>query len=187
MNNPRLAGRYAKSLLSLAIEQNSLEAVFADVKLLQGIIKSNPDVVNLLKSPVIGSDKKGKILAAILDGKLNTLTNAFIQLLTRKSRESNLPEIVNAFTEQYNEMNNIHKVKLTTATAISEELKSAIVSKIKSDTGLQRIELETVVKDELIGGFKLEMRGNLVDASILRDLQDVKKQFANNEYLHSIR
>jgi len=31
------------------------------------------------------------------------------------------------------------------------------------------------------------MGGNLVDASILRDLKDVKKQFANNEYIHSIR
>ncbi|RYD76977.1 MAG: F0F1 ATP synthase subunit delta, partial [Sphingobacteriales bacterium] len=86
-----------------------------------------------------------------------------------------------------NELNNIHQVKLTTATAISDELKAAIVAKVKADTGLERIELETLVKDELIGGFKLEMRGNLVDASILRDLNDVKKQFANNEYLHSIR
>ena len=187
MNNPRLAGRYAKSLLGLAIEQNGLEAVYADVQLLQGILKSNPDFGNLLKSPVIGSDKKGKILTAVLSGKLSKLTDAFIQLLTRKSRESNLPEIVKAFIEQYNEMNNIHQVKLTTATPISDELRASIIAKIKADTGLEKIELETLVKDELIGGFKLEMRGNLVDASILRDLNDVKKQFANNEYLHSIR
>jgi F-type H+-transporting ATPase subunit delta len=136
---------------------------------------------------VIGSDKKGKILRAILEGKTSQLTSIFIDLLTKKSRESNLPEIVKAFTEQYNEMNNIHQVKLTTATPISEELKAAIVAKVKADTGLEKIELETLVKEELIGGFKLEMRGNLVDASILRDLNDVKKQFANNEYLHSIR
>ncbi|RYY49195.1 MAG: ATP synthase F1 subunit delta [Chitinophagaceae bacterium] len=187
MNNPRLAGRYAKSLLNLAIEQNNLDAVWADIQLLKAISKSNPDVVNLLRSPVIGSDKKGKILAAILDGKLSALTNAFIQLLTRKSRESNLPEIVNAFTEQYNELKNIHIVKLTTASAISDELRDSIVAKIKADSGLDNIQIETSVKEELIGGFKLEMRGNLVDASILRDLNDVKKQFANNEYMHSIR
>lgn len=187
MNNPRLAGRYAKSLLDLAIEQNSLETVFADIKMLQGIIKSNPDFVNLLRSPVIGSDKKGKILAAILNGKVSKVTDAFIDLITKKSREGNLPEIVKAFTEQYNERNNIHTVKLTTAAPISEELKNAIIAKVKADSGLEKIELEASVKPELIGGFKLEMRGNLVDASILRDLNDVKKQFANNEYLHSIR
>lgn len=187
MNNPRLAGRYAKSLLDLSVEQNSLEAVFGDIKLLQSIIKSNPDFVNLLKSPVIASDKKEKIINAILGGKIGNLTAAFIQLLTQKTRESNLPEIVKAFIEQYNDLKNIHVVKLTTATPISDSLKNAIVSKVKSDTGLEHIELETAVKDELIGGFKLEMRGNLVDASILRDLNDVKKQFANNEYIHSIR
>jgi F-type H+-transporting ATPase subunit delta len=187
MTNPRLAGRYAKSLLDLSVEQNSLEAVFADIKLLQSIIKSNPDFVNLLKSPVISSDKKEKIINAVVSDKFHKITLIFIQLLTRKNRESNLPEIVKAFVEQYNQLKNIHLVKLTTATPISDALRDEIVAKVKSDTGQQNIELETVVKDELIGGFKLEMGGNLVDASILRDLNDVKKQFANNEYLHSIR
>ncbi len=187
MNNPRLAGRYAKSLLDLSVEQNSLDAVFADIKLLQSIIKSNPDFVNLLKSPVIASDKKEKIISAVVSGKISRITTIFIQLLTQKTREANLPEIVKAFIEQYNELKNIHVVKLTTATPISDGLKDSIVAKLKSDTGLEHIQLETAVKDELIGGFKLEMRGNLVDASILRDLNDVKKQFANNEYIHSIR
>jgi F-type H+-transporting ATPase subunit delta len=39
----------------------------------------------------------------------------------------------------------------------------------------------------LIGGFTLEMGGNLIDASILRDLNDVKKQFQSNEYIHSLK
>src|SRR6476660_6196728 len=99
MNNPRLAGRYAKSLLDLSVEQNNLEAVYNDVRLLQGIIKSNPDFVNLLKSPVISSDKKEKIINAVLDGKVSNITTIFIQLITRKTRESNLPEIVKAFIE----------------------------------------------------------------------------------------
>ncbi|MFT3979738.1 MAG: ATP synthase F1 subunit delta [Ferruginibacter sp.] len=187
MNNPRLAGRYAKSLLDLSLEQNNLDAVFADIKLLQGIIKGNPDFVSLLKSPVIASDKKEKIISAVLNGKVSNLTQLFIQLLTKKSREGNLPEIVKAFIEKYNELKNIHLVKLTTAVPVSDDLKTAIVSKVKAETGLQNVELETAVKDHLIGGFVLEMGGNLVDASILRDLKDVKKQFANNEYIHSIR
>jgi F-type H+-transporting ATPase subunit delta len=187
MNNPRLAGRYAKSLLDLAIEQNSLDAVFIDIKYLHSISKSNPDFVSLLKSPVIASDKKEKIISAVIGSNVSTLTASFLQLITRKNRESNLPEIVKAFIEQYNELKEIHLVKITTATPISDELKETIVSKVKSDTGVKNIELETVVNEELIGGFKLEMRGNLVDTSILRDLKDVKKQFADNIYVHKIR
>ena len=35
MPNPRLAGRYAKSLIDLSLEKGQLEAVYADMKYLQ--------------------------------------------------------------------------------------------------------------------------------------------------------
>lgn len=187
MNNPRLAGRYAKSLLDLAIEQNQLEGVYADMKFIQSVCKSNPDFVALLRSPVITADKKEKIIESITSQRVTSITSLFIRLLIRKTRENNLPEISNAFIDQYNELKNIHKVKITTATPISQQLQQSIADKVKSDAGIQNIELETVVKEELIGGFKLEMGDLLIDASILRDLNDVRKQFLNNEYIHKIR
>lgn len=187
MNNPRLAGRYAKSLLDLAIEQNNLEAVIADIKVLKAATKSNPDFVALLKSPVISSDKKEKIINAVIEGRVSKLTAAFVQLLTRKAREYFLPEILNAFVDQYNELKQIYQVKITTAIPISEELKQSILTKLRTDANVEHLELEAKVEEELIGGFKLEMRGNLVDATVLRDLKDVKKQFADNIYVHKIR
>jgi F-type H+-transporting ATPase subunit delta len=186
MQNPRLAARYAKSLLDLAVEQNQLDAVYADMKWLQQVNKSNPDFVNMLRSPIISSDKKDKIIDAIIGSKVCKLTMLFINLLTTKTRESNMPEIVGAFISQYNTLKNIQTVKLTTATPISEELKNSIVAKVKSSTSTG-VEIETSVKEELIGGFKLEVGGTLIDASILRDLNDVKKQFLSNEYIHNIR
>ena len=129
MNNPRLAGRYAKSLLDLAIEQNQLDVVYADINLLKEINKSNPDFVSLLKSPIVSSDKKDKIIQAVIGDKVCKLTMLFINLLTSKTREGNLPEIVTTFIEQYNSLKNIQTVKLTTAHPISEELKNSIVPK----------------------------------------------------------
>jgi F-type H+-transporting ATPase subunit delta len=187
MNNPRLAGRYAKSLIDLATEQNQLDAICADIKLIQRICKSNPDFVGVLQSPVIKPNVKGKIIESVLSTQVSTLTSAFISLLVRKGREINLPEIVNAFVEQFNAIRNIHQVKITTAVAMSDELKNSILDKVKSSTSLQNVELETAVKDELIGGFVLEMGGNLVDASIQRDLKDIKKQFMDNHYVHKLR
>ena len=187
MNNPRLAGRYAKSLIDLATEQNQLDAICADIKLIQRICKSNPDFVGVLQSPVIKPNVKGKIIESVLSTQVNTLTSAFISLLVRKGREINLPEIVNAFVEQFNAIRNIHRVKITTAVAMSDELKNSILAKVKSSTSLQNVELDTAVKDELIGGFVLEMGGNLVDASIQRDLKDIKKQFMDNHYIHKLR
>ena len=187
MSNPRLAGRYAKSLLDFAVEQNQLDKVYQDIKMLQGLCRTNPDFVNMLKSPVIKSDKKEKIVEAVIDGKVTPMTSSFFKLLINKSREYNLPEIVNAFIEQYNELNNIHTFKLTTAIPVSDTLKESIINKIKAETSYQKIQLEIAVKEELIGGFTLEVGDTLVDASILRELNDVKKQFKNNEYIHNIR
>ena len=187
MNNPRLATRYAKSLLGLAIEQNQLESVYADMKFLRSLNAGNPDFVSLLRSPVIASDKKEKIIHAVINGRVSPLTAGFINLLVRKTRESNMPEIVGAFITQYNEIKNIHLVKVTTAAPISKEMEDDIVAKVKLNPGYQNIELQTLVDESLIGGYKFEMGDVLIDASILRDLNDVKKQFKSNEYIQRIR
>jgi len=187
MNNPRLAGRYAKSLLDLAIEQNQLDTVYADVKLLRAIIKSNPDFVSVLKSPVINNDKKEQIINSIINGRVSDTSTLFIRLLVRKTRESNLPEIVKAFVEQYNQLKDIHHVKITTAFPLSAEAEQVILDKVRSNTPIQNIELETAVDEDIIGGFKLEVGGKLVDASVLKDLNEVKKQFKNNEYIQQLR
>ncbi len=187
MQNPRLATRYAKSLVDLSQEQNQLEAVCSDMKYLQEVCRKSKDFTNVLRSPVIKGDVKEKIVAEIISKNVSPLASAFIHLLVKKGRESNLPEIADSVIEQYNEIKDIHRVKLTTAIAASEELKTAIISKVKADTGLQNIELETVVKDAIIGGFQLEYKGNLVDASILRDLRDIQKQFSQNVYVQNIR
>ncbi len=187
MNNPRLAARYAKSLVDLSIEQNKLEEVYADMKFISSVSDSNADFVSILKSPVIPTDKKEKIIEAITKGRVSELTLLFIRLLMRKTRESNLPQIVKAFIQQYNKLKNIHPVKITTAVPISQELKDAIVAQIKLDPDLQNIELKEYVQDSLIGGFKLELGDILVDATISHDLHDIKKQFLSNEYIHKLR
>lgn len=187
MQNPRLAGRYAKSLIGLAQEQNQLDEVCADMKYLQSVCKQSKEFTNVLRSPVILSDVKEKIVAEIISKNVSKLSSSFIHLLIKKNRESNLPEIAFAAIEQYNELKNIHKVKLTTASTASEELKAAIVKKVKADTSLQNIELETEVNEAIIGGFQLEYKGNLIDASIARDLRDIQKQFEKNIYVANIR
>ncbi len=187
MNNPRLAGRYAKSLLDLAIEQDQLETVYADMKWLHRVCKSNRDFVVVLKSPIIKPTTKEKIIGAVTDSRVCKLTTAFIQLLVKKAREINLPEIITAFIDQYNKLKNIHKIKITSAEPISEEMKTAIMANVHAASAGETFEIETVVDTELIGGFLLESGGTLVDASILRDLKDIQKQFMNNDYLHRIR
>jgi F-type H+-transporting ATPase subunit delta len=187
MNNPRLATRYAKSIVDLAVEQNQLDAVYNDMKLILRICKSNPDFVAVLQSPIIKPSTKGKIIESITKERVSVLTSAFIKLLVAKTREINLPEIAAAFVDQYNVINNIHKVKITTAVQMSDMLKATILSKVTENNPSGSIDLETAVNADLIGGFILETAGRSLDASILRDLKDIRMQFLNNDYLHKLR
>jgi F-type H+-transporting ATPase subunit delta len=186
MPNPRLANRYAKSIVDLAIEQNQLEVVYADMKYIQAVCIASKEFTTLLKSPVIKADKKIAIIEAVTKGNVSELTNLFNKLLVNKGRESELFEIANAIIDQYNEIKGIHQVTLTTAVEVSDNIKSAIESKIKAEQGLQNVELNTKVDESLIGGFVLEFNNNWVDASIARDLRDVKKQFAKNFYVNQL-
>lgn len=187
MPNPRLAGRYAKSILGLAVEKDQLEAVYNDMIFLKSVTDMSKDFVVMLQSPVIKSDKKQHILDAVTKNRVSSLTSAFNTLLIKKGRESDLPEIISAFIGQYNAIKGIHKVKLVTAEPASEELKRSIIEKLKKEANLEHIELETKVDNKIIGGFILEFNNNLLDASVLRDLNDVKKQFKENIYIQQIR
>ncbi len=186
MTNPRLASRYAKSIIDLAVEKNQLEEVFNDFNYLQQLT-GNRELLLLLRSPVVTADKKQSVLKALTSGKITEMTSAFMNLLVTKGREGDLPGIVTAFIKQYKDKKGIHTVKLTTATAISEKIRSQIVEKVKSSGDIKHIELETIVDPKIIGGFVLQAGDKLVDASISYDLKEVARQFENNDFIYKVR
>ena len=187
MSNVRLATRYAKSLIGLATERGELEKVFGDMEWLQSLCKGNRDFITMLRSPVIKSDTKGKIVKAVAGDKISALTNSFMHLLISKGREGALPEIANSFIQQYKDFKKIYPIKLTTASPVSEELKNTIINHIKATTEMQNIELETVVNEDIIGGFVLQAGDKLVDASIAYDLKEIARQFENNDFIYKVR
>lgn len=188
MRNPRLAGRYAKALMDLAIEKGKLNEVNKSVSTLSGAIGGNRDLQLLLQSPVIKADKKNKIIQALAQKfQTDDITNAFINLIVNKHRENFLDQILNAFGELYKEKNNIMSVQLTVAHEISAEMKSAIEQKIQEQLAGKSIELNISVNPKLIGGFILESNNKMFDASIARDLKDIKEQFLQNLHIPNIR
>ncbi|HTN18439.1 MAG TPA: ATP synthase F1 subunit delta [Chitinophagaceae bacterium] len=183
MLNPRLASRYAKSLIDIAAEQNSLEETLKDMQLLDAISKQNKDFVLMMRSPVIKADKKNAIIDAVLHGKIGVLTQQFIKLLISKGREQNLDEIAQAYIQQYRESKKIRMVRLTTAAPVDSSVIDTLKSKLKAAYTGDSVEFETKVDPALLGGFVLDMGDRQLDASILRDLNDIKKQFTKNLYV----
>ncbi|OQP50949.1 ATP synthase F1 subunit delta [Niastella yeongjuensis] len=187
MPNPRLAARYAKSLIDLANEKNQVEPVYKDMLFLQALCKDSRDFLNLLRSPVVKADKKVAIVEAVTKGKISELTNVFNRLLINKGRESNLPEVITSFIDQYKQQKGIHTVKLTTAVPVTEEMKKQIIGQVQKQTKMDNIDLKTTVNEEIIGGFVLEIGDQLIDASVVYDLNKIKAQFMNNDFIYKIR
>jgi len=173
MPSPRIAARYAKSLIDLALEQGQLEAVYADMKWMQQVCQQNRDFVNMLRSPIIKADAKQKMVAAITDNSIGALTASFNKLVIAKGRESILPEIASSFLEAYKQHKGIHTLLLTTAAPISAATRTALVDQVKKSAGFQHVELHEKVDPTLIGGFVLQVGDRLVDASIAYDLKKI--------------
>lgn len=178
----RIASRYAKSLLDLAKDQNVMDEVVSDMT---GFAKmaENRDLYLLMKSPIINAGKKAEVFNALLDGKVNKLTKAFIDITLRKGREGYLPEIATEFLNQYKRMKGISSVKLVTASPISEASLNAIKAKLlESDVTDQAVDVETSVDESLIGGFVVQIGDKLIDASVSHKLAELSKALTNKEY-----
>ena len=178
MSNFRVASRYAKSLIDLSIEQNILDVVCGDIKLLNNTIQQNESLENLLKSPVIKGDKKMAIITKIFDKSFNKLTMSFVLIITRKHREIILATICEAFIAQYNDINKIATATVKTAVEASAEIKAEIQNFLQQQSG-KSVELKMLVDSSLIGGVMIQMEDRLYDASISGKLREAKKQLLN--------
>ena len=187
MQNPRLATRYAKSLLDLAVERNTVAATLKDMQTLSSICSVSRDFVVMLRSPIISGDKKLSVVNLVLKNyEVSELTHAFITLLVTKGRELNLPEITDAFITQYNVMKNIRTIKLTTAAPMSDAISKSITAKIAAYMPADTMDLKTEVDADLIGGFVLEVEDKLYDASVRRSLNDIRAKVIDSSYVSKL-
>ncbi len=181
----RIPSRYAKSLIDLAVEQGKLDRVLEDVKSFQSATK-NRDFYNLLKSPVVNSEKKGSIFKALFGTKFDELSSAFLDLVLRKGRESYLVDIADNFVEQYKDLKSITTVTVTTAKPLSEEGLAKIKTKLEGSADTRdNIEIITKVNPEIIGGFILEFDAKLFDNSVAHQLEVLRKEFNRSDVIPS--
>ena len=183
MKDARVAIRYAKSLLSIAIKQNSIEEVKTDMALLASVCKKNRDFENLLKSPVVKSGMKNIVLNKIFDKKLSPISMKFIGLITDKKRESFLASIAESFIKLYNKEKNIVLAVVTTAVDITEDVNILVLSQLKKIIGDANVEIEKHLDPTIIGGFILKVGDQEYNASASNKLHKLKREFVSNPYI----
>jgi F-type H+-transporting ATPase subunit delta len=186
MADARVASRYVKSLLGLAVERGLLEEVSNDMQMLDRVCTSNRDLVNMLRSPIIRHEKKKNVLHALFKGRVNSLTFDIIDILTRKNREPLLPAIAKEFHVAYNLYKGIGKATITTTVPMDAALRAEIEAVVKQLSSKKEIELIEKTDPALIGGFVLNVGDRQIDTSISSKLKHLKIKFSENQFIKEI-
>ena len=177
MSELTVASRYAKSLIDLSQEQNSLEQINNDMNFFLHTLKANPQLKAVLGNPIISQAKKIAILSDLFLGKVDKLSISFFNIMVNKGRGEVLFATAQEFNNQYNIIKHITKATVVSATALSEANKSKLLDEVKAAVGGEVI-LDAKTDPSLIGGFVLTVGDKQVDTSIANSLKKLKKDFA---------
>lgn len=181
MRNTRATLRYAKSLLELAKEQETLDACRSDMSVIVAICQESRELTLLLKSPVVKTDKKLSIINEIFSS-FSPLSLAFINLITKKKREALLLDIAERFLLLYKIDQGIESAVLTTAVPLDDDTRTKVLNFIKKQ-GVNQVDLLEKVDQNLIGGAILRLGDKQLDASVARQIKDLKQSFNKNLYI----
>lgn len=166
-----LAGRYALALLDLADEDKSLDAVAGDLRALRKMIGDSEDLRRVLRSPMFSREQQATALAAILEktGQGET-TRRFAQVLARNRRLFALPQIIDAYLSELARRRGEVTAQVTSAVALSEAQRQALIDSLKSSVG-GKVQVDVTVDDSLIGGLIVKVGSRMIDNSLRSKLQ----------------
>ncbi|MBO4475832.1 MAG: F0F1 ATP synthase subunit delta [Bacteroidales bacterium] len=150
MNTGAVTKRYATALLRLTQESGRGEQVCAQVRA-------------MLRD------------AGSLPSPLEPDLSRFVGLLVQKGRQGYLRRIFRTFVDLYCESAGLRHVILTTAVP-SPELEERVRKGLEQRLGC-RIMMESEVDPELIGGYRVEVDGKMLDATVRRQLQVLRRDF----------
>lgn len=174
MKGYKVAGRYAQSLLELAEERNSTDAVMKDMEYLITATNESRDFHVFLNSPIINSTKKNSILDKVF-ADFQELSMSFVHLITKNRREMLLPLIAEEYLLKVKAMRGIVPVSITSAVALDAKVKEDILAKLNK--GIEgEIELNEKIDADLIGGFVVRMGDTRIDASVSNQLKELKQR-----------
>lgn len=181
----KIATRYAQALFDFSLEQGITEAVEKDMSLIGNVIRASRDLKLMLQNPVIGKSKKISILNTLFSSQCHKITMSFVRIITTAGREKHLEGIADVYYELFKEHKGIMTVTLFTAAPVNDAVRRQIISKMKSSIQSD-IVLDEQVRPALIGGFILQYDNKQVDTSLLKQFEQLRKEFKVNRYIRAI-
>jgi F-type H+-transporting ATPase subunit delta len=173
MNVSLVSERYARALFELALEKNVVEEIYNDSLLITKACEESRELRMLLKSPILNSGKKHVILQEIFSRNIHQITMTYLLIMVRKKRESFIPDIATELAEIYKSYKNILTVHFKSPVLPDAETRKQVLSLMEKFTKSD-IDLKTEIDESLIGGFILNWKDLQYDASIRREIDDIR-------------
>ena len=184
MKQSRATIRYAKSLIDISEENGVIDSSYDDMVVVNSLCSSSKDLINLLKTPIVKTDLKVKILKELFLNSISSLTLSFIILMTNKKRENLLEEISLSFISLYKSKKNIKEVTVTTALPLDDSMRKELMKYVNAQNH-SNIELIEKVDKSLIGGAIIRMGDKQLDASVSSKLKILRQKFSENLYIEN--
>jgi F-type H+-transporting ATPase subunit delta len=121
------------------------------------------DVSRVLENTRVPQESKQRLVAAGLAG-LPALPLNLARLLVRKGRSPIAREVADAFRQLVEAKEGVARARAITAVPLSDAERDALAQRLQRETG-RRIILETEVDPNLLGGVRVQIGDQLVDAS----------------------
>ena len=169
---------YGDALFSLALEENKLDEVWEEVKLLSSALQENKEFTNMMTHPDMTQEKGLALLEEAFGGKLSDVMMGFFQVLVKKGRFSEILSVLDYFQKEAKEYKKIGVVYVTTPTGLTEEQKSSIVERLTQISGYQSLEMNYVVDPGLLGGIRIRIGDRVVDNSIQPKLEEMTRSLS---------
>jgi F-type H+-transporting ATPase subunit delta len=170
-----MAGRYATALFELALDNNAVDAIRADLDRFDGLVAESEDLRRLVRSPVFSADAQGKALGAVLDrAGIGGLTAQFLKVITRNRRLFAVREMSRAYRALVARHHGEVSAQVTVAEPLSDAHRAAITDALKSVTGKENVGLDVKVDPAIIGGLVVKLGSRMVDSSLRTKLNSIK-------------
>ncbi|MAX24469.1 MAG: ATP synthase F1 subunit delta [Phycisphaeraceae bacterium] len=166
---------YGLALVEMAQKAGTLDDVAEEVQDLSKLLASAPQLMNLLSSQVLGTDKKTGSIERLFKSQLSELVYDFIQTVNRKDRLDKLPGIFKSALRIIDQRNGIVEVDAYVATELTPDALDSLAQKIGGAIS-RNVILNQKVDANLIGGLKLRVGDKLIDGSIVTQLKLLERK-----------
>ena len=169
-----LSGRYAVALFELAKDGGNLDSVASDLQNLNAMMSESPDLVRLIRSPVLTREDQGKAMDAVMEkAGFSDMTRNFVGLVSRNRRLFSLGDMIDAFAKLLAQHKGEISADVTSAQPLDDAQMAAISASLAKAVG-REVNVSANVDESLIGGLVVKVGSRMIDNSIRTKLQNLQ-------------